>query len=64
MENIDNLLELKKEEWKKSIEETKELGIIDTETLDVMAALLDGIRIHGRNSNKSRNKHNGKKKNL
>ncbi len=64
MENVDNLLESKKEEWKKSIEETRELGTVDTETLDVMTALLDGIRIRGRNTNKKRSKHNGKKKNL
>ena len=38
-------LELKKEEWKKSIEETKELGTVSTETLDTMTAMLAGVKV-------------------
>lgn len=52
MENIDNWLETKKKEWKKSIEETKELGNIDADILDIMSALVGGIKVIKRSKNK------------
>jgi hypothetical protein len=48
MENTYNWLESKKREWKKSIEEAKELIEVDVRVLDTMSALLDGIKIRER----------------
>jgi hypothetical protein len=47
-----NWLELKKEEWKKIIEDTKELGVMDTKLLDTMSALIDGIKVRESDKNK------------
>ena len=45
MDDTDNWLKLKKDEWKKSIEEAKELGTVDSKLLDVMSSLLEGIKV-------------------
>lgn len=48
MEEIHKWLELKKKEWKKELEKTKDLGTVDIEILDVMSALLDGVKVRER----------------
>ena len=50
MEETHKWLETKKKEWKNEIDRTKELGTVDEETLDVMSALLDGVKIRKRST--------------